>query len=386
MASNLVDLVKDQVGPNLLRSISNMLGESQEKVQTGLSGAIPSVLAGIVGTVSQPEGARTFSSALQQQDPSLLGNLAGMLDSNGRQSVQDKGTGLLSSLLGDTKLGGLSSAISGFSGISSDSAKSLLGVVGPMVMGVLRREQRTAGLNNNGMVNMLMEQKDNIARAMPSGLTNMLGSSGVLEGISDRLGAGVNAAAETAASTTRAATARTRAAAATTQRTASTGWSWLRWAIPIVAIALILWIGSRLLFKSETVQNAAQQAADKVATTTARVTESARQLMVEGVDLGSEINGVFASTTKTLQGITDTESARAALPTLNQIQGQLSSLTGQVDQLPAEGKMLFAGMVDKALPGLQALVDKLNAMPGVGEVLQPALKPMMEKLSAWAQA
>jgi hypothetical protein len=134
------------------------------------------------------------------------------------------------------------------------------------------------------------------------------------------------------------------------------------------------------------VQNAAQQAADKVAMTTARVTEGARQLMVEGVDLGSEINGVFASTTKTLQGITDTESARAALPTLNKIQGQISSLTGQVDQLPAEGKMLFAGMVDKALPGLQALVDKLNAMPGVGEVLQPALKPMMEKLSAWAQA
>jgi hypothetical protein len=354
-----------------LRSISNMLGESQEKVQTGLSGAIPSVLAGIVSSVSQPEGARTFSSALQQQDPSLLGNLAGMLDSNGRQSVQDRGTGLLSSLLGETKLGGLSSAISGFSGISSDSAKSLLGVVGPMVMGVLRREQRNAGLNNNGMVNMLMEQKDNIARAMPSGLTNMLGSSGVLEGISDRLGAGVHAATETAASTTRA---------------ASTGWSWLRWAIPIVAIALILWIGSRLLFKSETVQNAAQQAADKVAATTARVTESTKQLMVGGVDLGSEINGVFANTTKTLQGITDTESARAALPTLNKLQGQLSSLAGQVDQLPAEGKTLFAGRVDKALPGLQALVDKLNAMPGVGEVLQPALKPMMEKLSAWAQA
>jgi hypothetical protein len=378
MASNIVDLVKDQIGPNLLGSLSNMLGESQEKVQTGLSGAIPSVLAGIVGAVSQPEGAKAFSSALEQQNPGLLGNLAGMLGSNGRQSLLNTGTGMLSSLLGETRLGGLASAISGFSGMSSGSAKSLLGVVGPLVMGVLKREQRTTGLDSRGMVNMLMEQKDNIAGAMPSGLTHMLGSSGVLAGIADKLGAGVSATTQTAAAATRAATG-------TAHQAAASGWSWLRWAIPIVAIALIVWIGARLLLKSETVQDAAQQAADKVASTATQVTESAKQLMVAGLDLGSEISGVFDNTTETLQGITDTESARAALPALTKLQDQLSSLAGHVEQLPADGKTLFAGMVGKALPGLQDIVDKLNALPGVGEVLQPVLKPMMEKLTALAQ-
>jgi hypothetical protein len=301
-----------------------------------------------------------------------------MIGGNGRQPLIDTGIGLLSSLLGQSKIGGLVHAVSGFSGISTGSARSLLGVLGPVVMSVLKREQRTSGLDIHSVTSMLTEQKDNIARALPAGFTNLLGSSGLLEGISDRLGAGVSAARETAAATT-------RAAVDTAQQVGVTGRSWLRWAIPLAAVVIIVWAAAQFLFKSETVEEAARQTADKVVTTTTQVTGAARQLVVGGVDLGSEITGVFRSATEALQGITDVESAQAALPKLTRINEQLNSLSGFATQMSGDGKKVFAGVVAKALPGLREAVEKINAIPGAGEVLKPALEPIMQKLSAFTQ-
>ena len=46
-----------------------------------------------------------------------------------------------------------------------------------MVVGALGEQQRSGGLDANGLANLLSSQKDQITAAMPSGLADMLGAA-----------------------------------------------------------------------------------------------------------------------------------------------------------------------------------------------------------------
>jgi hypothetical protein len=61
--------------------------------------------------------------------------------------------------------------------------RTLMGLLTPVVMGVLGREQGSAHLGANGLTRMLTEQKDAIAAALPPGLSKMLEASGLHDSI-----------------------------------------------------------------------------------------------------------------------------------------------------------------------------------------------------------
>ena len=48
--------------------------------------------------------------------------------------------------------------------------RTLLGLLTPIIMGILGREQRASGLDTNGPARMLTGQKEEIPGAMPAGL------------------------------------------------------------------------------------------------------------------------------------------------------------------------------------------------------------------------
>ena len=104
----------------------------------------------------------------------MLSNLAQTL--GGATMSAEKGGGILSSLLGGGVLNTLVSTLSRFVGIGEGSTRTLMGLLAPVVLGVLGREQRAAGLETGGLARMLMGQKDQIAAAMPVGLSDLLSS------------------------------------------------------------------------------------------------------------------------------------------------------------------------------------------------------------------
>ena len=69
--------------------------------------------------------------------------------------------------------------------LDEGSAKSLIGLVAPVVLGVLGRERRSRNLDTDGLISTLQSQKSAIANAMPSGLARALGSTGLLDGFDD---------------------------------------------------------------------------------------------------------------------------------------------------------------------------------------------------------
>jgi hypothetical protein len=162
---NLVDMVKGYLTGDMGNKISSLLGESPEKTQTGIDAAIPGLLAGFENTASTPDGARRLTSAVEQSDTGILSNLGSILGKGTGSS-----SGILQSVLG---VGGLSELIGNVgrtSGLSRNGVGTLIGILAPIAMSVLKRVMQSRNLDSAGLSNLLASQKSNIAAAMPEGM------------------------------------------------------------------------------------------------------------------------------------------------------------------------------------------------------------------------
>jgi hypothetical protein len=381
MAVNLIGLLEQLLGSNeVLSRLGSLIGLSPDRTKTAVGAAVPAILAALVGLVQKPTGRDQLATAVRNQDPGVLDNLSAMLSGGREKPLIDSGSSLLTSLFGEGQVGSLAGAIGRFAGVNQGSATSLLGALAPVVMGALGREQRAQGLDAQGLADMLNDQKDSIAHALPSGLASELGSTGLLAGISDRLGEGVSTTAQ-AAGTARAEAARTASVAASTAGSAATaarqrtsgGGSWLRWLIGLLVLLLLIWLAWQYLFRD--------RMEEAVAPTTAPATQN---LQVGDVNLGQEVTSVFENATTALNGVTDAASAEAALPRLTEIDDRLGELGGLAGQLPAEGKTALAALINGALPDLEALIAKVSEIPGVGAVIKPTADALVAKLRAMA--
>lgn len=198
MSFNLVDLVKDQVKGQLIGHMGSLLGDEGGKATSAVDSMIPALLNGMTGTASNEQGADSLFGAINDQDDSLLDNLGSMLGGGQASTVIDNGNSVLSNLFGGGGLGKLAGALSAFSGVSKGGTSSLMGMLAPIILGVLKRKVMGDGLNAGGLASLLGGQSNNIASALPSGLGDQLNASGFLSNITGA-GAGLAAGAAGAA-------------------------------------------------------------------------------------------------------------------------------------------------------------------------------------------
>jgi hypothetical protein len=183
MALNIVSSALQSLTPEVIGRIGSILGLDRSMAQTAVGGAVPALLAAFAGAASRPEGADRLADAVSRQKLGIPDNLLSSAGGANQQAAIDSGSGLLTSLLGGGAVAGLASAIGRFAGLGEGQSRSLLGLLGPMVTGLLGEQQRKTGLDARGVVNLLASQKDQIAAALPSGLSSLLGSTGLMPGL-----------------------------------------------------------------------------------------------------------------------------------------------------------------------------------------------------------
>jgi hypothetical protein len=385
MSVNLIDLVKSQLGGQILNQVSGLLGESPDKTQSAVNGAIPALLGGLLGSASKGNGATNMLSALNGVDDSMLGNFAGMLGGGNQSSgLMDMGGKLLGSLLGGSGVGGLTNAIAGFSGLGKGAAGSLLGLLAPLLMGTIKRQLTgSGGLNVGNLTSLLMGQKDNIAAAMPAGLDKHLQGAGLGDlfgGVLGNLaGAGQQAVSNATGAVSNAAGAVNKAASSATNAARNVAdniptrrpASPLRWLAPL---AIVLVAGWFLFNRNNTAATPAVEMGGTGTTTTA---------MVGDVDVSKEVGTVFTNLTSTLNGIKDEATAKTALPKLEELAGNVDNLSGLFGQLPAAAKTGVASLVKDNLGGLNDVISKITALPGVGDVVKTVLDNIVKALSGF---
>jgi len=366
MATNIVSLVMQFLTPDMVGRIATALGFDRNKIESVVSSAVPALLAAFNGVATQPGGAQKLADAARQQTGSLE-NFASMLAAGGQSSLLDKGSQLLSSLMGGQDQNALIGAIAKFTGLGQGASGSLLGMLAPIVMGTIGRHQSAAGtLNANGISNLFASQKDNIAAALPSGFGSLLSGTGLLNSLGDAARTATAAGSEAM----RTATSAARAVGQTGQRAADTAAAassnWLYWLVPLAAAAALL-----VYFAVRPTEQVVQQGMNQV-----------QNAPAPGVDIGKQVANNIASVRATLNGVTDVSSAQAALPKLKEATAQIDKTGGEVGQLSAEQRKLIAAVINPLMPTVNQLCDRVLAIPGVAEVLKPSVDALKAKLTA----
>jgi len=339
MSFNLVDIVKDQIADQVSGYVGNMLGADTQKSKSLLEGAIPALLGGLMHTSSNPAGAKNMFDTLQNTDDSILDNLGDMLSGDKSSSLIDMGTNVLSSVLGgnnSSTLNNIINAVSGFGGVDKGSTKSIMGLLAPLILGVIKRKLvGDGGFDVGSLINMFTGQKENITKALPKGL-NLNFDNDIADNISD-----------------------------TTHEAAREGKSFLGKILPLLLLLAAAWIAYNLFFKGASTQSATH-------TTTTQVTEA---------NLGEHIDGTMKNLMSTLSGIKDVSSAKAAVPKLTETVNNLGTYAAMLDKLPANVQDQIRKYIGQYLPKLKDALNKVGSIPGVGAIIQPVVENLSAKLA-----
>jgi hypothetical protein len=381
MAANLVSVVTQLLTPDVITKIASALGLDRTLVQKMIGGAVPSLLASFADVASTPTGARQLSNTVTKQQPGALdGVLANLTQGSGRDSLIDTGATMLSGLLGGGALDTMSQAIGEFSGVSKGSSRSLLSMLGPVVLGVLGQHARSEGLDAGGLASLLTSQKQQIGAAIPSGLADRLTAGGLIDSAAETVRSG--AAMSSAAGSRIAGTAERMAAAGSqaAARASGAATQWPYWLLGVAVLAGLAWFV--LGPQRETVAELPPPA--KVQPTTGTVGVAPSDINIG--NLSSRINSSVDSVKSVLPSMTDAASAQSALPKLQEATKQLTDVSNLASKLSPEGRSALAKLILAATPTINEMCDKVLATPGVGAVAKPTIDELRSKLDALSRA
>lgn len=376
---NIVSLIMNFLAPSLVGRIASAIGIEGGLAQKAIAAAIPSILSGIVGATSKPEGARSFADAIAKQDSGLLGNLGNMLTGQAQTNLVATGTSLLTGILGQSALGSLTGAVAKHAGIGDFAAKSLMGMLGPIVAGVIGKEQKAQGLDAMGLAKLLMGQKDNIAAAVPQGFAQLLGGTNLLDSVSGQLKTQIVDAQPTVKTTVVEPVQRTTATAAKTMSgtlprvtDALPKFSWWPWLLAIAA--------SSLLFYNTFVNVPPAPYVPPVVQPRAPATVPIR---VGQTDVAAQMTSALDGLLRTVRSIRDEPTARQALPRLQETQREVDRLTELTRTgLQPDARRALAGLVNAQLPVLQSAAAGALATPQISGIVKTVLETLITRLSA----
>jgi hypothetical protein len=367
---NIVDTILKLIGAgNTTSAISSILGLNQDQTKRATAAAVPTLLAGLTHLSSTPHGAEQLHNAVSQQDTGFLDNLSDHVTGQGA-SLAERGSGLLSSLLGGGTISKLSGVLSRFTGVGEGATGKLMGLLTPAVLGVLGRQTRSQGLNAGGLANFLAGQKDNIRGALPAGLGSMLSS--VLPGASHLF--------ETArpAARTPEEAGRRPAGAHVPPRKSSV----LQWAIPLLLI-----LGALALFWAWSNRHRAAREAPMAPTAAAPTAPAEREMRgAPATGVASQASQLITQATNVFNGIGDAASAQAAAPTLDDINNRLADLRPAWDRLSGTARTSAQETLRPQVDRLKQLAQSALDKPGVADAVRPQIERIITSVDTMAAA
>src|SRR5271170_568049 len=373
MPADFVERSRDRLAPQLVGPVSRLLAISADEARNAVHIAVPALLACFADVAATSKGSSVLCEAAEQ---ACTANVVAV-NASGPRVLAKNGLETLQTLLGQDNLEALASALGKFAGMNVRGGSLLLGAVAPATLAYLG-EQRGSLDQGPRLVSLLSEQRTNIMAAIPANLSKLIGSSRW----PDRSVAAAHAGPIACAGTVRGASSTAPKPAngtSATQGRAEGGLSLIRGMGLLVAGVLIVGI-SQVMF-GERFQMASQMSHE--------VTEQAAKpfasLVVDKVDLGADFGSGIIRLGQTLGGMTDIASAKAALPELQDISGSFNKLNRLAGRLPASGQSRLTDLAERAMPILQAEINKAYAIPAAADVLKPVLDPLMTSIAGLAK-
>lgn len=355
MAINLLDMVKSAVAGQVAEQLSSAVGIDKSKASSAIDAVAPVLLGGLLKKASTPSGASDLSKMFKEQDTSILDNLGGLLGGGGSSSGVDlmsMGAKFLPMLLGSSQ-GSVISALVKLLGFNEKSITSLITMLAPIVMSVVGKQAKSMGaLDPSALTSLLGSQSNLLSSALPKELSGVMG-------LADVLGGKANAAVQ--------------AATQATQEAANP----LKWLLPLGIFGLLGFLGWQLL------NNKPAEQTDKKGSTPNAVSAGGADVQLPSLpdltDVKKGLDTTFGGLTQALSGITDVDTAKGALSKIEDAAKAYAGLG--IDKLPAAAQTGLGPFIKPYVNSVKELLEKLYIIPGVKDVIEPAIGPMLETVN-----
>jgi Bacterial protein of unknown function (DUF937) len=329
---NLIDSIKRSIGDEFVEKMSSVLGETQDRTRSGIHASVPGILSGFRQAASTPDGAERLSSQIDAADEGALTNMSNVFGAGGSSAIE-RGSEMLSSILGGTGLLDLANKVSLSSGLPGKSVMTLLGALAPMVLGILKREQNTRGLGFAGLTRLLSGQPAAEEAYTAPRVTDR-------DVPTDTYGA--------------------------PERRRS-----LSWVLPLIILAFLIGL---IWHYASRPSSSSMPGAAVHAGTGPEIDQVRNQL---GEDQQSAL-GI-------LRSIQDPASAQAAVPKLKELNTRLDDTRETFDNLPADSKNTISSSIPGLMSQLKPEIERVLKIPGVTAWIGPELDAMLSKFFSFGE-
>jgi len=171
-----MDGLKSYVTSQVVSTVASKLGENGSGVGKAIGALLPTILGGLVNKSSSSGFSGIFDMISDNKNAGFLDDLGGLIGQGNlaKNDPKDIAGNLMGQLFGD-KVGGILDMVTNLAGVKKSSTSSILGMVGPLVMGFLSKKIAGDGLNLASFTNLLNSNKRSIAGALPDGMGDFIG-------------------------------------------------------------------------------------------------------------------------------------------------------------------------------------------------------------------
>lgn len=374
---NLLEMTKGAINSQVAAQIGTALGIDGPTATSAINAALPAIFGGLARQASTPAGAASVFGALDRVDATMVDNLGAALSGGKLQSLIELGTKLLPTIFG-SNYSSVFATLGRITGLGTGKIGPLLGMLAPIVIGMLAKVKKSSGLDLTAFSRLLMDQKENLT-GLDSGLVEQLGL-GSVGGPPKQILEPTSHAMPSVAESTRVAPTR--------------GFSKISmWLIPILAlaavgVALYLYVFTRDGGEFFPITNQDTGAANPTTMTPgmrprpAPDTEEAPPAKQEDPSAAAILDFV-KDASKTFAEIKDEASAKTAAESLQKLAAKVDSLN--LEKLAGPAKAAATTALKKFLDEAKAWAEKAYASPGVKEILEPAVNAIVDKLKKFAE-
>ena len=173
MALAILPFLNDQFSSSVIDQLAGQLNETPANTRKTVNGALPTVLGGLVSKL-QNDGVDPILNVLKSDDfsqetiPIDVAQVTG--NRNQTQQVAETGREFIDTIFG-ANTDRITEFIANYGDVQPASARSVMGLVGSVLMGMLGRQYREHGLSNTNLKSLLLGQVDSIKAALPAGLS-----------------------------------------------------------------------------------------------------------------------------------------------------------------------------------------------------------------------
>jgi len=170
---SMLEMLGRQLGSGGIDQIAGQLGLGRDQTEKAVAGALPMLLGGLMRNSEASGGAASLLGALQNDhDGSILDDVSGFLGQG--SGAANAGMGILKHVFGGRE-SSVENSLAGLSGIDAGSAKQLLAMLAPLVMGMLGKNQRQQGLDIGGLTDLLGGERKAAQKKAPEAV-DLIGS------------------------------------------------------------------------------------------------------------------------------------------------------------------------------------------------------------------